>query len=539
MSRERLAPVSQSVHRLLLVLTLLVLLIGTGSTGVRGAATLVIGTTEPLASLDPADAGDVFSWEVLTHLYTGLTRQIPGSLRYELALAAAHTVSADGLTHTFTIKAGAAFDDGTPITARTVADSIHRSQTLGGRGQAVVAPYIRSAAASGDSLILTLTAPVPYLEQLLALPPYFPVHPAIFPPDALNRTPDRLIANGVYRIGAFEPRRSITLVANPAWQGRTPKTPTITIRHFDWPADLREALKAHQVDIAWRGLPPDDAKNAEQVKGIRTLTAPGLQTFYLLIGQKQPPYNDPVIRQAMSVLLDRRKAMQVGSGGSALVTLLPPELADAQTPAGMEPPGDERPEPSRRTPAYPELDFERASVILSKGGYSKFKRIESELQIARLLYGDFYADAADLFSSDLNRHEAIDTVLSDTEPKTFLDQIAHGTFRLIIVGWTPVVPHPDAYLRPLLHSTGQLAAGAHYANPVVDQLLDQAALTADPQRQAALYDQAQALALRDVVAIPLWQSRQTLLAWDSVGGITIEPNYLLRYDQLSVSSSHN
>jgi peptide/nickel transport system substrate-binding protein len=516
-SRAALPFLSDPVRRQVLILILLVLLAGTGSTGVRGAPSLMIGTTEPLASLDPADAGDVFSWEVLTHLYTGLTRQIPGSLRYELALAAAHTISADGLTHTFAIKAGATFDDGTPIMARTFADSINRSRTLGGRGQAVVAPYIRSAAASDDNLILTLTAPVPYLEQLLALPPYFPVHPAIFPLDALNRTPNRLIANGVYRLGAFEAGHSITLVANPDSKGKTPATPTITIRHFDWPADLREALKAHQVDIAWRGLPLDDAENAEQVKGIRAVTAPGLQTFYLLIGQKQPPYDDPVIRQAMSHLLDRRKAMQIGSGGSVLYTLLPPELADAQA------------------PAYPELDFDRASAILAQGSYSKFKRIESELQISRLLYGEFYADAADLFSSDLNRHEAIDTVLSDIEPKTFLDQIARGTFRLIVVGWTPVAPHPEAYLRPLLYSTGQLAAGAHYANPAVDQLLDQAALAADPQRQADLYDQAQALALQDVVVIPLWQSRQTLLAWDSISGITIEPNYLLRYDQLTVS----
>jgi peptide/nickel transport system substrate-binding protein len=87
-------------------------------------------------------------------------------------------------------------------------------------------------------------------------------------------------------------------------------------------------------------------------------------------------------------------------------------------------------------------------------------------------------------------------------------------------------------LRPLLHSRGQLASGAHYANPEVDQLLDRAAVSTDSEQQARLYSEVQAIALKDVVIIPLWQSRQALLAWETVQGVLIEPNFLLRYDRL-------
>jgi peptide/nickel transport system substrate-binding protein len=80
-----------------------------------------------------------------------------------------------------------------------------------------------------------------------------------------------------------------------------------------------------------------------------------------------------------------------------------------------------------------------------------------------------------------------------------------------------------------------LASGEHYANPSVDRLLDQAAQMPDPARQTALYEQAQTIAMQDVVAIPLWQNRQVLAAWDTVTGITIEPNFLLRYDQLETT----
>src|SRR5207244_4196867 len=131
------------------------------------------------------------------------------------------------------------------------------------------------------------------------------------------------------------------------------------------------------------------------------------------------------------------------------------------------------------SPVYPGYDVDQAGKVLAEGGYSQYKRIESEFQVSRAMYGDLVLDAADLLNHTLTRQEAFRIALSDTEPRTFLDQIERGTFRLILVGWTPVVPHPEAYLRPLLHSTGQIAAGAHYANAEVDRLLDQAALSSD------------------------------------------------------------
>src|SRR5258708_1837042 len=271
----------------------------------RASTALTIGTTEALVNLDPADAGDVFSWEVLSHLYTGLTRQLPGTLRYDLALAATHTVSADGLTHKFTIRPDAAFDDGTPISVRTFVDSINRTLQLqaqsAGKGAALFASYIKSVGVdSSGALAITLTAPIPYLDQLLALPPFFPVHPGDFKANAFNHTPSHLISNGVYKLGSFDAPNSLTLVADPAYKGPAAATSTIILKHFDVPEDLRRALVAHQADVAWRGLPADDIQIATQNKDVHEITAPSLQTFYLLLGQQQKTLDHPGLRQCMS-----------------------------------------------------------------------------------------------------------------------------------------------------------------------------------------------------------------------------------------------
>jgi len=457
---------------------------------------------------------------VLSHLYTGLTRQLPGTLRYDLALAATHTVSADGLTHKFTIRPDAAFDDGTPISVRTFVDSINRTLQLQGKGAALIAPYVKSVGVdSSGALAITLNAPIPYLDQLLALPPFSPVHPGDFRSNAFNRTPSHLISNGVYKLGSFEPPNSLTLVADPTYKGTLPATPTIILKHFDVPADLRRALVAHQVDVAWRGLPADDIQIATQNKDVHEITAPSLQTFYLLIGQQQKPFDDPGLRQGMLYLLDREKVATTALHGTGvpLYTLIPPQLA------------------SPSTPTYPKFDLIQGKSVLDKAGYSQYRTADSELESARLVYGEACFRAVDQFSSILTLSRAIRTTPQDIAPQTVFDQIERGTFRLVVVGWTPLVPHPDAYLRPLLGSAGQLAAGAHYANPQIDKLLNQAARLIDTAEQGTLYDQAQALALKDVIAIPLWQANQSLLAWTSVNGVLIEPNFLLRYDRLKAN----
>lgn len=498
------------------------LTVGVVGNGYRAQASsqIIIGTTEALTNLDLADAGDVFSWEVLSHLYTGLTRQLPGTLHYDLALAATHTVSTDGLTHRFTIRPDAAFDDGTPISVRTFVDSINRVLRLQGHGGTLIAPYIKSVGVdTSGALAITLTAPIPYLDQLLALPPFFPVHPGDFKPDEFNRTPSHLIGNGVFELGSMDAPNMLTLVADPAYKGTPAVTPTIILKHFDVPEDLRRALVAHQVDIAWRGLPPDDAQIATQSKDIHAITAPGLQTFYLLIGQNQKPFDDPGLRQGMLYLMDREQvaATALHGTGTPLYTLVPPQLAGPST------------------PTYPKFDLTQGKSVLDKAGYSQYRTADSELESTRIIYGEAYFRAVDQLSSTLTLSRAIRTTIQDIAPQTVFDQIERGTFRLVVVGWTPLVPHPDAYLQPLLGSTGQLAVGAHYANPQIDKLLDQAARLSDPTAQANLYNQVQVLALKDVIAIPLWQANQSLVAWTSVSGVLIEPNYLLHYDRLQTN----
>jgi peptide/nickel transport system substrate-binding protein len=480
--------------------------------------TLTIGVTERLTALDPADAGDVFAWETLTHLYSGLTRQVPGTLRYELALAADYRVSDDGLTHTFTIRPDAAFDDGTPISAVRFAESINRTLRLNGAGAKVVAPYLKAASAQNDTLTLTTHQPIPFMWQLAALPPLFAVHPDDFPPDRLNSTPRPLHSSGVYKLVAAD-SDSLSLTANPTWKGDAPASAAVAVRRYAYPAELRRALTAGEIDVAWRGLPPEETAQLAGVQNVRLAQVASLQTYYLVISQAARPFSAPAARQNLLGLLDRERLAAETMRGSVrpLYTLLPPELANSST------------------PRYPGLaPLETVKDALRQAQYSRYNTIDSELQTARFLYGDLLLNGAERLAADVQRSEVYRWQVQDTEPQALFDQIERGTFRLLLIGWTPAVPHADAYLRPLLHSAGLIGAGAKFNSAAVDDLLARAARETDLNVQGALYNEAQREALKAVVVVPLWQAQQTVATRANVEGVLVEPNPLLRWDRLRV-----
>jgi peptide/nickel transport system substrate-binding protein len=71
-------------------------------------------------SLDPAMTAQASAFNVMLNLYDTLIWQDPADLKYKPGLADSWESSADGLTHTFKLKKGVKFHDGTPFNADAV-----------------------------------------------------------------------------------------------------------------------------------------------------------------------------------------------------------------------------------------------------------------------------------------------------------------------------------------------------------------------------------------------------------------------------------
>src|ERR1700675_2480719 len=119
---------ARATRRELLGLTALGIL-AAGTKPARAAdGRLVYGSHISLAPtwFDPAEtSGIVTPFMLLYALHDGLVKPMPGNPA-EPCLAESHIASTDGLSHSFVLRAGVMFHDGTPVTAEDVKFSFER-----------------------------------------------------------------------------------------------------------------------------------------------------------------------------------------------------------------------------------------------------------------------------------------------------------------------------------------------------------------------------------------------------------------------------
>ena len=206
-----------------------------------GGGTVIIGTTDAIASLDPADAYSTRDWEVLKNFGEPLLKWVPGS-GDELIPGIADSMpvaSEDGLTWTITLREGLMFGDGTPLTADIAAAQLTRLLTISETGPNQVGltlgnPYVDSIEAVDDrTLQFNLPAPIAFFPQLLASAAYIPANPATFPEAELNIFPDApLTGTGPWIVTEIVPDETMVLEPNPNYYGEDRKSIRLNSSHL-------------------------------------------------------------------------------------------------------------------------------------------------------------------------------------------------------------------------------------------------------------------------------------------------------------------
>ncbi len=211
---------------------------GTDTAAATGEGISVSIASEP-ASLDPALNSAVDGATMLVHLFSGLAKweqKDDGTL--ELVPDCAQELvegveNADGtVTYTYTLKDGLTWSDGQPVTAGDFLFAWNRAASveLGadyGYMFEVVDGYndIWADGATGDeklnveapddkTLVVTLTNAVPYWNELLAFPTYFPVREDVVANESWATDPSTYVNNGPYVMDSWEHNSVITLKKN-------------------------------------------------------------------------------------------------------------------------------------------------------------------------------------------------------------------------------------------------------------------------------------------------------------------------------------
>ena len=522
------------------------------TTAAAGSAdTIIIGTTDTIASLDPADAYAVHDWELIKNTSEGLLKWKPGTAELQLGLATDFPeISDDGLTYTFTLKSGVKFSDGTELTAPMYAAQLNRLLTIGpdcpnGVASALATPYVSSIDAPDDTtMVFTLTRPVAYFPQLLAGAPYVASSPATFAPDATECTlfPDAPIAGvGPYYISSYTPNEQTVLTANPNYTGELkPKTPNIIIRYFSDPQTMALAVQNGEIDVAWRILGSELISQLEDVSDLTVGTIQGGSIRYLILNYNKAPMDDINVRKAVASLVDRDELSDVVFGGQVepLYSQVPPGFLGANEAFDT---------------MYASPDQQEALDFLKASGYDESNKLQLELWYPPEHYGASTADWMALIKQQLEASGVIEVTLQAQEWSTYVTALTGGdAYPVGVLGWFFDYPDPSNYLEPFVLNGG-LGTSVTDAdnNPVNDKaqqlldLLDQASVETDQSKRADLYGQAQDIYADLVVTLPLFFEAEHVTYTSAISGdsaqsspdtLNIGPTIEFNYALLSKSS---
>lgn len=512
---------------------------GSEAGGAPEPGVLRIAEQEAPDPFDPATLSDNRSIELAQNVYDGMTRIEESDLSVGPALADEWTVSDDGLVYTFTLREGATFQNGDPVTAEDVVYTLNRSVSPDVKNQyAFFLGPIEGSAEVGEgtaetmsgvkalddrTVEITLTAPAGYFPSLVALWPYWLVDRKVveeFGPEWVD--PPNIVGTGAFRLVEQVVDSSYAFEANPDYFGGAPSLERVEVTIVPEPATALARYQAGEFDVI-RNLSPATYR---QVQGDDELKAefhsePQLRTTWINLRNDEAPFDDENVRLAFNQAIDREAIVTVALGGlgAPASTFLPPGLPGSVA--------DER-EPIPYDP-------EAARQLLADAGYPNgegFPEVE-------LVFGSRpdYQAVAEVVQGQLRENLGIDITLKPMPDKAYNDTLNDPERRPLMSIYSFGLDYPDpqeqheylAYSQPR-----GFANYANYSNPEFDALIDQANASTDFDERVALHEQAETILLDDAPVIPLYHPLATWLAKPYVQGFTVTPLYMTRWANVTV-----
>lgn len=505
-----------------------VLLAPAGFTPPQGSGDQVLtlaGSTSAPVSLDPAVLRDAESAFVARQVFRGLVR-LDEELLPQPDLAERIEISANGRVYTFTLRAGATFQDGSPLDAAAVAASFHRATDpalADGDGAALPAAiYLVDIEGARERLAgetdrisgietpdertvrITLARPVANFLFKLAGAPGWIVDVASARGEEWWRSPN---GSGPFRIVRLEDDGSIELERWAGFWGGAPALERVFIRggaDAVQPLNLYEAGRIDVTDTPFyavdRVLSPTDALNRDLV------VVPQLSTTFIALSPQAPLYEYPALRQAIALAFDRAKVAGVMFDGKVREAegIIPPGILDRSWPATF---AAHDPDQARELASTVAFDGLRPRLFDPGGGIgSALRRV-------------------------LQRDLGVELDVIDVDWPVFSGMLTDGTLDGFVLTWIADYPDPANFVAALFHSESP-DNYLGYANPVVDRLLDEAEVETDANRRAELYLQAQQRIIDDGVVIPLYHDVSYTLIKPWVRGLTVTPVGILSLEDV-------
>ena len=459
---------------------------------------IVVANNSPYDTLDPHTVFDIGRIATRLNMYDALVRWVDNPPKLAMWLAEKVEIAPDGLAYTFTLRQGARFHDGSPLTAEDVVFSMERILALkkGAYGlfKDVVEPGRTKAI---DPLTVRFTLEKPFAVFLSILSELWVVNSKLA--RANDRSGDMAAAwlarneagSGGFKLRRFDPAVGVQM---DRFQEHAMGTGRSNIEGAEFRTVLETSSRVlgllkgdfHSTDGY---LPEDQIKRLRESGTITIMEAESLRTYYFILHNARAPLDDVNMRRALSYAFDYDAFNNDMLGGSVArnAGIIPNTLWGA--PADMK--------------GYTfDLDKAKHHLSLVKG---KLRPLT-----VGVLAGFPQSEQGALLLQAGCAKVGIELKLI-SEPWSVIQGKYNDPGRThdIIPLWrSAYFADPHNWTGAIFHSRSIGAGNAsHYKNAKVDELSDKALILTEQEQRRPLYEEISRILLDDAAGIFVYNTK--------------------------------
>ena len=421
---------------------------------------------------------------------------------------------------TFKLEQGVTWHDGKPFTAKDVKCSfdlvsgLANSEDFRKNPRKVWYHNVEAVTANGDAEVtFQLKAPQPSFLAVLASG-YSPVYACHVSLKDMRTKP---VGTGPFKFVEFKRNESVTLAKNPDyWKKGKPHLDRIEYRVIDNRSTRVLAFMAGDIDLTFVSditvplLKDIQAKRPDA----QCQFVPSNNTINMIVNAGAPPFDNPQVRKAMAMALDRPAFNTILSEGKSMIGVV--MLPAPEGTWGMPP------EELAKLPGYsPDIEKSQADAkkIMESLGYSTGKPLKVKVSTRNI---PLYRDPAVIFIDQMKKIH-IDGELEVVDSTIWHAKVQRKDYAVGLNTTGVGVDDPDVNMvENYTCKSDRNYTG--YCNPQVDQLIFAQSREPDIAKRKQLLWQAERIIAEDV-ARPIILHNRAATCWQPyVKGVTSHEN---------------
>lgn len=525
----------------LLALLAVAAVVAAGCSGARrepqeqGTTTLTIAIPDDIQTLDTCCANFIRANTALAQIYDSPVihpkvaagedgTMVGDAAKIEGVTFESWTASPDGRTYTIKVRKGLKFHDGSDVTAQDLAYMIERQLGTKGGGNWLmtnIAFLTKKPKVVDDSTLeITTDAASQLTMQSFYMTSSGAIDPEVVKRNATAEDPwaekwmakNEANGSGPYVLKEWTPDQQVVFEAFPGyWRGKA-KIDRIVWKIVPSAAERVNLLRSGTVDMA-EGLGTEEFQALQGAQGVKIVKAPSLNMAYVGMHNKQAPFDDQAVRQAVSYAVNYDEILQTVYRG------------DARRAYGPIPSGSQF---SLEDQIGYKTDAAKAKDLLGSAGYTG-KPVALSIDSSRAEHQQIAVRVQAALKA-----VGMETQIEQLTPAVFAERKAGKKLQMFVDEMLPWIDDPD-YELSLTLQCGVFGNYTDYCNKDVDQIINDGWTERDAAKRKTMFEQAQRTIVEEAPMVFLAQPDFKLAMREHVQGYVHYINEIPRYYDLSIA----